>query len=112
MPNRGPLYAAALLHDIARTEPDHAAVGAAWLRTLGYPEEAGLIARHHDPESDSLDDAALLYLADKFIQGDHEVTIDGRFAASRQRCMTVEAIQAHERRYQAAKRIEEMLNRS
>ena len=112
IPNRGPLYAAALLHDIARTEPDHAAVGAAWLRTLGYPEEAGLIARHHDPESDSLDDAALLYLADKFIQGDHEVTIDGRFAASRQRCMTVEAIQAHERRYQAAKRIEEMLNRS
>ena len=82
------------------------------LRTLGYPEEAGLIARHHDPESDSLDDAALLYLADKFIQGDHEVTIDERFAASRQRCMTVEAIQAHERRYQAAKRIEEMLNRS
>jgi HD superfamily phosphohydrolase YqeK len=112
MPNREQLYAAALLHDIARTEPDHAAVGAAWLRTLGYPEEAELIARHHDPESDRFDDAALLFLADKYIQGDQEVTIDERFAASRQRCMTVEAIQAHERRYQAAKRIEEMLNRS
>ena len=82
------------------------------LRTLGYPEEAGLIARHHDPESDSLDDAALLYLADKFIQGDHEVTIDERFAASRRRCLTDEALQAHAHRYETAKRIEEMLNRS
>lgn len=111
-PDREQLYAAALLHDIARTGPDHAATGAAWLRTLGYPEVAELIARHHDLEAGTLDGAALLYLADKYFQGDREVTVDERFAASRRRCTTDEALKAHEHRYETAKKIEEMLNRS
>jgi putative nucleotidyltransferase with HDIG domain len=111
-PDRQRLYAAALLHDIARTEPDHAAVGAAWLRTLGYTDVADIVARHHDWEGDVLDDAALLFLADKYLQGDREVTLHERFALSRTRCLTPEALQAHGRRLEAAERIENTLNRS
>ena len=111
-PNRENLYAAALLHDVARTEPGHAAVGAAWLRTLGYPEIAEIIARHHDWEGEEIDDAALLFLADKYLQGDREVTLSERFALSRARCTTPEALQAHGRRLEAAERIENTLNRS
>ncbi len=111
-PNRENLYAASLLHDIARTEPHHAAVGAAWLRTLGYPEIADIVARHHDWEGEEIDDAALLFLADKYLQGDREVTLHERFALSRARCSTPEAIQAHGRRLEAAERIENTLNRS
>lgn len=111
-PDRSLLIPAALLHDVARTEPDHAAVGAAWLRTLGYPDVADIVAAHHDWDGDGLSEAALLYLADKYMQGDREVTLDERFARSRARCETAEALQAHSRRWLAAKRIETMLNRS
>ena len=125
--NRGRLFASAMLHDIARTEPDHAAVGAAWVKTLGYPEVAAAIARHHDlgdpaemgaaenaaaPCPEALSEAALLYLADKYIQDDREVTLEERFALSRSRCKTEEALLAHDRRYETAKRIESLLNRS
>jgi putative nucleotidyltransferase with HDIG domain len=106
------LFSAALLHDIARTEPDHAALGAAWLRTLGYPEVAEVVAQHHDFEGGKLNEAALLYLADKYVQGDREVPLEERFAESRARCTTGDALQAHERRYETAKQIEKLLNRS
>ena len=108
--DRGLLYSAAMLHDIARTEPDHAVLGAAWLRTLGYPDVAEVIAQHHDFEGNELNEAALLFLADKYLQGDREVTLEERFAASRARCTTPEALLAHDRRCETAKRIEELLN--
>ena len=38
--------AAALLHDIARKEENHPALGALWLRELGYPELAEIV-RHY-----------------------------------------------------------------
>ena len=85
---------------------------AAWMRTLGYPKVAEVIAQHHDYEGEELNEAALLYLADKYMQGDREVPLEERFAASRQRCTTEEALQAHNRRLETAKRIENMLNRS
>ena len=108
-PDRGLLYAAALLHDVARTEPDHAETGAAWVRALGYPEVAGVIARHHDFGGDSLDEAALLFLADKYVRGTERVSLEERFAASAERCADEEARAAHERRFQAAKRLEKQI---
>lgn len=129
--NRSLLFAAAMLHDIARTEPDHAAVGAAWVKTLGYPDVAEVIAQHHDFDDASLcesaeeaaaehrrqadaglSEAALLYLADKYVQGEREVTLDERFEASRKKCATEEALRAHDRRYRTARRLETLLNRS
>ena len=110
--NRELLFSAAMLHDIARTEPDHAAVGAAWIRTLGYSDAAEVIAQHHDFAGPERSEAALLYLADKYIQGETEVSLEERFTASRKRCTTEEALQAHNRRYETALRIEKSLNRS
>ena len=111
-PDRELLTEAALLHDIARTEPDHAAVGAAWLRTLGYPEIAGVISQHHNLDTYEFNEASLLFLADKYLQGEREVTLEERFERSRARCTTAEALQAHEKRFKTAKHIETKLNRS
>ena len=110
--DRNLLFSAAMLHDIARAEPNHAVLGAAWLRTLGYPDAAEVIARHHDVEGDALNEAALLFLADKYLQGDREVSLEERFTKSRSRCESEEALRAHDRRFETAKRIEKMLNRS
>ena len=82
------------------------------MRTLGYPKVAEVIAQHHDYEGEELNEAALLYLADKYMQGNREATLEERFAGSRQRCTTDEALRAHNRRFETAKRIEKLLNRS
>ena len=39
-----------MLHDVARTETDHATEGAAILRREGYPKVAKIIEQHHDLE--------------------------------------------------------------
>ena len=104
------LYGAALLHDAARREKNHAAVGAEWLRSLGYPEAAGIVAQHHDYYDRAIDEAALLFLADKLICEDQRVRLDDRFSASLSRCTGVEALQAHSRRYEAAKSLQKQIN--
>ncbi len=106
------LYSAALLHDIARTEPNHASLGAAWIRTLGYPETADVLAQHHDLRSTELDEAAVLYLADKYIQGTRRVSLETRFRESEKKCGTEAARKAHARRYETARCIEKQINRS
>lgn len=106
------LRAAALLHDIARTEPGHARIGGEWLTELGYPEVGEIIAAHHEmPDSaeNRVSESAVLYLADKQIRGTCRVTVDSRFAESRKKCVTPEAQNAHERRYRQAKRVETLI---
>ena len=110
--DRDLLRAAALLHDVARTQPEHAKIGAAWIRALGYPDIADVIALHHDFTGDTLNEAALLYLADKHIQGTRHVSLKERFAGSLDRCDSEEARLAHERRYQKALELETLLYRS
>ena len=91
------LRPAALLHDIARGQPEHPA--------LGYPDAADCIRQHHDPESTALNEAALLYLADKAVRGSDRVSVEERFAASLEKCKTPEALAAHQRRLDAARDI-------
>ena len=109
--NAETIHAAALLHDLARAEKDHAALGALWLRELGYPEIAEIVRQHHDPDDTTIDEAAVVCIADKAVRGDKRVPIDGRFAASGEKCTTPEARQAHARRYVAAKTIRNEINR-
>ena len=109
MLDRELLFAAALLHDIARTEAEHAAIGAEWVRLLGYPEVAEVIAVHHDWTGTQLDEGAILHLADKYIQDDREVSLEERFEKSRSRCISDEAKRAHARRYETARQIEKLL---
>ncbi|MCR5090796.1 MAG: histidine phosphatase family protein [Oscillospiraceae bacterium] len=106
----GLLESAALLHDAARTEKNHAVLGARWLRMLGFDEAAAVTERHHDHDGETLDETAILYIADKVIQEDRQVSLHERFEASLEKCGTDEARAAHERRLQAAKKIQTKCN--
>ncbi|NLT93721.1 MAG: NTP transferase domain-containing protein [Actinobacteria bacterium] len=80
--------AAALLHDIAREEPRHWEVGARLLEGLGYRRVAPLVLRHMrlgDGERDDLDEAQVVFLADKLVLGDRIVGLEARFAARAER---------------------------
>lgn len=109
--DRDKLLAAALLHDIARTERHHPAVAAAWLEALGYPEIASIIACHHDlaeEDENYISEKTLLYLADKYVRGAETVTLAERFDASRKKAPSPEAAAAHSRRYAQAQRVEQL----
>jgi putative nucleotidyltransferase with HDIG domain len=73
--------AAALVHDIAKGRRRHAEAGAALLREFGFPEVAAPVARHMNLAFDAgrLDESAVVYLADKLIQGEARVTLESRF---------------------------------
>ena len=101
---------AALLHDLAKGNPRHAELGAVWLRELGYPEEAALVRQHNEPDEPGLTEAALLFLADKTVRGTERVAIEERFAATRSRCRTPEAQEAHSRRLAKALALQEKLH--
>jgi broad specificity phosphatase PhoE/HD superfamily phosphohydrolase YqeK len=98
----GLVRSAALVHDIARTQPGHAAAGADWLDALGYPAQAEIVRRHMDCPGEALDEAAVVYMADKLTAGRDRVTLRERFEKSEKKCLTPEAKAAHEaRRLQA-----------
>ena len=92
---------AALLHDIARSLPEHSRRGADWLSELGYTREAELIRRHHKPEAASLELTALC-LADNLRLGARRVSLEERFSESLKKCRDDEALRAHERRRREA----------
>lgn len=104
------LESAALLHDVARNHHSHPMVGAAWLRELGYNRAADLIEVHHDYKGDTLDEAAVLYIADKVVKEDRPVSLEERFAGSLARCATAEAKAAHQQRKETALAIKESIN--
>lgn len=101
---------AALLHDIARTHPKHPQAGAIWLRDLGYEEVADIVELHHDHDGEQLDEAAVLFIADKRVKGTSLVSLEERFAANATRYADEPAISAHQRRYAAAIAIKEKIN--
>ena len=104
------LESAALLHDVARAEPHHAGTGAAYLRDLGYDRAAELVSLHHDHDGRTLDEAAILFLADKCVLEDRVVPLAERFAMSESKCLTEEAKKAHARRRQSAETLRERIN--
>ena len=76
------VHAAALLHDVARAEPHHDAAGAALLTRLGYPRVAPVVARHMRlGPADDVDEALVVYVADKLVKGDRAVGLEARFDA-------------------------------
>lgn len=102
------LYAAAYLHDIMRTEAQHAEKGAVFLLKQGYPDTSDIIRCHHDISDEhiaALDEHAVLYFADKLVIGTERVSIEERFAQSGEKCIDGEAKISHDRRYEAAVRI-------
>lgn len=82
------LVSAALLHDLARGRPDHAAESARKVHSMGYPAVAELIETHMDivPSIDEEVCAAeVLYLADKLVSGDKVVSLQERFGRAADR---------------------------
>ncbi len=103
------IQAAALLHDMARGLPSHAAEAGHWLSEAGYRALGKIVARHHDWDGGVIDEAAVVYLADKLVQGDRTVTLKERFTASGEKCKTPEARVAHERRFRTARALLEQV---
>jgi len=104
---------AALLHDIAKTEKDHAKAGAAYLTDCGYPRVANVIRSHHDLASEdfeALTESMLVFYADKLLFGTDEVSLEERFSKSRLKCKTPEALASNDLQYGQALRVQELLN--
>lgn len=116
--NKELVYSAARLHDIARTEPNHAKQGAKWLAKEGYANVAALVACHHDldeNENDPVTEKTVVFLADILLYEVTEVTIEERFAESAAKCLTAEAKALHESRYNQAlaalKRVQQLIGK-
>ena len=78
---------------------------------------ARIVELHHGEErglglkDEVIDEAQVLYLADKRIQGIKKVTVEERFQTSLEKCTTKEAKQRHNARYREAKYIEAKINK-
>ncbi len=107
--DRERLVKAALVHDIARTKPRHADTAADYLEKEGFAGTAALVRLHQSAEPtdpETLTEADLLFYADKRLLGDRTVTVEERFAASREKCRTPEALQKHAALEEKARLIE------
>jgi len=96
------IKSAALLHDIAKTEKNHAFAGFKVLLNYGYPRIAEIILSHNNLKSKdlkSVTESTVVFYADKLICGTDEVMIEERFSKSRLRCSTPEAIASHQLQY-------------
>lgn len=110
--------AAALLHDIARARPGHQQEGARILEREGYPQTARIILVHHDMDDllnkEKPDEADVVYLADKLVEGEKDVTLDQRFAGKLQRYAQQgdqEALKACRRRLKEAQTVMERVKK-
>jgi len=105
------LECACLIHDMCRTESDHASLAAEKLRSFGYPKLANIVAAHHDcPVDGGFDEKKLLFLADKLVCGTERVTLKERFERSRGKCGTPAALEAWQSRRNAAFEIMKQYN--
>lgn len=101
------IRAASLLHDIGKGQPDHAAAGARFLEENGYRLASEIVRQHHrlDRIPDRADETLIVYLADKMIQGDKEVSIEERFEKSKEKCRnSEEARNSHQEKYLQAQK--------
>ncbi len=92
------LEAAGLVHDIARLEPHHGPRGAAILTNLGFDEVAEVIAPHSDMEvapHDPITHQEILFLADKYMQGDQPASLTDRYQAKMEQYGITPHAQAH-----------------
>ncbi len=78
------VQSAARVHDVARIEKNHAAAGAHLLHAMGFPAMAALVASHMDIrlcQNSPLDEAQIVFLADKLVAGTTLVSLMQRFDA-------------------------------
>ena len=106
------LRAAGYLHDLVKGQPRHAEAGAEILESLGYPQTAQLVRTHMDLPGNCLKKGnaqAVLFLADKLVQGDRRVSLEERFAPTGEKFRNdPEALAGRNRRFETAKKAEEI----
>jgi len=115
----GLIHTAALVHDMARGEPDHARRGAEILRELDMPLMAEIVEAHMDLNvemEDPIREAEVVFLADKLICEDRWVGIDRRFSPRLQNYRADPRIEASirsklESARRSADRIESLIGR-
>ncbi|WP_094607079.1 Molybdenum cofactor guanylyltransferase [Sporomusa silvacetica DSM 10669] len=76
------VVAGGLLHDLAKGKPNHPRRGGRLVTSNGFSALAGIVAAHMDLEltaEQAIDEAAVLFLADKLVQGDRRVSLNERF---------------------------------
>ncbi|GBC59422.1 phosphohydrolase [Desulfonema ishimotonii] len=113
------IVAAGLVHDLARTEPNHAAAGAKMLREMGFPGVADIVAVHMNitvREDAPVTEAEVVHLADKLVRGDQPVSVEERFAGKMEKYGDIPEVRAKiEGRLNAAlsikRRIEKVVQR-
>ena len=106
------VLSSALLHDIARMQKHHGTIGGEWIRILGYPLQAAVIEKHHDTleNIDIIDESVVLMMADRCVKETEVVPIELRFAESRKKCVTEEALEMHRQRYLQTIHFKEKIN--
>ena len=111
--NREFLRSAALLHDVYRTQRNHALAGGQAVVDEGFLFTGQAIAKHHNvkQQTEVLDEAALLFFADKLVQGTKRVDIEERFEASLAKCHSPEALEKHDALKQTALKISDTIFR-
>ncbi len=77
------VYGAALLHDVAKGEPDHETRGGKILSRMGLERLGEVVAAHKETCAGEgpVTEAELVCLADKRVQGERVVDLDTRFGA-------------------------------
>ncbi|HOO90692.1 MAG TPA: NTP transferase domain-containing protein [Syntrophales bacterium] len=103
------IEASALLHDIAKGRRRHDQTGSEIILKLGYPKVAAIVGSHVNIDlvtRDYLDEAEVIYLADKLVQENRIVPLQNRFAGARELFKdNPEIIEAVEQRFQNAETI-------
>ncbi|MDR1802076.1 MAG: histidine phosphatase family protein [Treponema sp.] len=108
------IKSAALLHDIARVEKNHAKAGFKYLLKCGYPRVANIVHSHHNLAQEDLEnitESTIVFYADKLIDRSEEVTLEERFSRSRRQCLTPEAQASHKLQYDQALRVRDLIER-
>ncbi len=110
------VYAAGLLHDLAKGEHNHAQKGGQVLKEMGYPLVAKIVIEHMDiaiVEDGPVSESEVVYLADKLVQGDQVVSLKERFRTGRERFAHDSDIrEAVENRLEIAIRIQERIEKT
>jgi len=103
--------AGGLVHDLAKGKRNHAKHGGRLLAGMGFPELASIVGSHMDmnfsPE-DAIDEMAIVFLADKLVQGDKRISLAERFHPALQKFRdNPEISRAVRQKMQAAETIQE-----
>ena len=86
--NHDLIYASGLLHDLAKGKSNHAMVAGRMLRKMGYLSVAKVVEKHIDiplPGTSQIDEAAVVYLADKLLKTDKIVSLEERYRPGMER---------------------------